>query len=1085
MSPLLASLLHSLWIGALVWGLAWAVLRALPAGAVEKRHGVALAAALALFLGWAWSWSVLRARLDPPARGAAWEAAEDREAAEEVSLAGAGAMAGATTTQATPTGAGPNDAAAERAGAAGGAWLGARVAAVRRGATWQGLLEWVWAAGVAVGLARLFAGLLAGGGGGRDGGGRSSRALPEAWVAAWRGLLEAEARRLGATLVAWERAGAPFVAGWVAPLIVVPLASCAGVSVEMARVALAHELAHVARRDWITEVGLRVLEAALFFNPFAWFLSAQVRLEREACCDMWACAKLGMPRWKFAESLTAWARSLAGGDGRAEGRAPAPSSLSGVGAGLGLGVGRGALRGRVDRLLGLRSRRRVLGWRGAVGVVVVVAAVLAGGGLALRRGAVALREAERVALLEQTSAPYRRPDPWVPDAPSEASPERVVSGRLVDEAGRAVAGARVHVLPADARQEYWVVSDAEGKFDGTRAVRGSATVWAWAEGFAPAKTALQANEREPTGPIVMGVGVMVPVRILDEAGAPLVGATVDWELRGGMPRDKQRSFTDATGVARGSHLSPSMPVTLHAQAAGHAAGRRRDLRVDEWLATGEVPEIRLRRGRVVRVRLVAEGDGSPVAGAGLRIATAAAEAGPGAVVYPDWNYRGLRTNADGEARLDFLRADADYGIEVAMPGRSADRFGFALGRGGAGESEQVVTVPRRWRVAVEFVNLPEPHRGGSLHLVEARESRPDWNAPAFHGRVPMKVDREGTGRVVVEGRGETSVTLSFREPELRPLELKVTRAMIAAGAARVDHDREAAVRGAGPMRRVEIRFMNDGQRMYPAGRFYIHRQVAEYVWDADGFALEPGKPLFAEWSVGTRLRLTAGWGLVGAMIEPEVVDKDAELVIEATSEELVVPVRPAGMVRVQVLDAVGRVVEDASVNGSSDHEEPSERRRILFNSPARGADWAVSEPVAYSFFGTPIWAAKGLVFVRGSKVNVSARRPVADVTLTLPKTRTYRLRFTDEAGAALAGVECSLMLRFGARHGDGASTGRVEGTSDGSGRVRFVAGEDLTRWKDVELMVEATAPGFERTALAVPVGELTEERAVGMERAAE
>jgi Zn-dependent protease with chaperone function len=66
---------------------------------------------------------------------------------------------------------------------------------------------------------------------------------------------------------------------------------------------IAHENAHLKRGDFWLNVGQNFLEAALIFNPFAWYLSARIRVEREHCCDDDAVAVTG--------DVVAYGRALA------------------------------------------------------------------------------------------------------------------------------------------------------------------------------------------------------------------------------------------------------------------------------------------------------------------------------------------------------------------------------------------------------------------------------------------------------------------------------------------------------------------------------------------------------------------------------------------------------------------------------------------------------------------------------------------------------------------------------------------------------------------------------------------------------
>lgn len=59
---------------------------------------------------------------------------------------------------------------------------------------------------------------------------------------------------------------------------------------------LAHELAHVKRLDYLVNLLQRGLETTLFYHPAVWWISRQVRQERELICDECAARTLGEPR---------------------------------------------------------------------------------------------------------------------------------------------------------------------------------------------------------------------------------------------------------------------------------------------------------------------------------------------------------------------------------------------------------------------------------------------------------------------------------------------------------------------------------------------------------------------------------------------------------------------------------------------------------------------------------------------------------------------------------------------------------------------------------------------------------------------
>jgi len=77
----------------------------------------------------------------------------------------------------------------------------------------------------------------------------------------------------------------PCVIGWLRPIILLPPAACLGLSPQQLEAVLAHELAHIKRYDFLVNSLQRIAEALLFYQPGAWWISRQIRIEREHCCD--------------------------------------------------------------------------------------------------------------------------------------------------------------------------------------------------------------------------------------------------------------------------------------------------------------------------------------------------------------------------------------------------------------------------------------------------------------------------------------------------------------------------------------------------------------------------------------------------------------------------------------------------------------------------------------------------------------------------------------------------------------------------------------------------------------------------------
>lgn len=72
--------------------------------------------------------------------------------------------------------------------------------------------------------------------------------------------------------------------GLIRPTIVLPEAARAWTD-DRLRIVLCHELAHVHRGDWGTQLAAELLRALYWFNPLAWIACRRLRLDSEHACD--------------------------------------------------------------------------------------------------------------------------------------------------------------------------------------------------------------------------------------------------------------------------------------------------------------------------------------------------------------------------------------------------------------------------------------------------------------------------------------------------------------------------------------------------------------------------------------------------------------------------------------------------------------------------------------------------------------------------------------------------------------------------------------------------------------------------------
>lgn len=94
----------------------------------------------------------------------------------------------------------------------------------------------------------------------------------------------------------------PMTIGTLRPSIVLPVDLAQTLSDAEFDSIMAHELAHIKRYDYLTNLLQRLVQAVLFFHPAVWLIGRNMSVERELACDDWA-VKNCEPR-RYASCLT-------------------------------------------------------------------------------------------------------------------------------------------------------------------------------------------------------------------------------------------------------------------------------------------------------------------------------------------------------------------------------------------------------------------------------------------------------------------------------------------------------------------------------------------------------------------------------------------------------------------------------------------------------------------------------------------------------------------------------------------------------------------------------------------------------------
>jgi beta-lactamase regulating signal transducer with metallopeptidase domain/Leucine-rich repeat (LRR) protein len=102
---------------------------------------------------------------------------------------------------------------------------------------------------------------------------------------------------LNGTVNVWQStlAQAPVVVGYLRPVVLLPVSLITGLPAAQLEAILAHEVAHIRRHDFVVNLLQTLVETVFFYHPAVWWLSRQIRIEREHCCDDLVVRLLGNP----------------------------------------------------------------------------------------------------------------------------------------------------------------------------------------------------------------------------------------------------------------------------------------------------------------------------------------------------------------------------------------------------------------------------------------------------------------------------------------------------------------------------------------------------------------------------------------------------------------------------------------------------------------------------------------------------------------------------------------------------------------------------------------------------------------------
>lgn len=213
----------------------------------------------------------------------------------------------------------------------------------------------------------------------------------------------------------------PSAAGWLRPVVLLPVSTLSGLSTRQLEMILAHELAHIRRHDFAINLVQTLVETLLFYHPAVWWVSHVIRVERENCCDDIA-VKASGSSVSYARALTALETlRITPMEAGPIVEALAPSALG------------GSLPERVRRLVAAPPSRCSSRWVAGASVLTLISSVAVAAPLAVL--ALPPQPPAPVALVQRLNnpaviAPVPGALPTPPSLPSPSTPPSAMPGVL-------------------------------------------------------------------------------------------------------------------------------------------------------------------------------------------------------------------------------------------------------------------------------------------------------------------------------------------------------------------------------------------------------------------------------------------------------------------------------------------------------------------------------------------------------------------------------------------------------------------------------------------------------------------------------
>lgn len=835
---------------------------------------------------------------------------------------------------------------------------------------------------------------------------RSSRPLEDSRVTALlhetrRALRLARAVRIAVT----ETMTSPAVVGVVAPTLILPLTLLTTLTQEQLRFVLIHELAHIRRGDYFANLFQLLVEALLFFNPAAWWISHQVRREREACCDAWAIELSGAPA-DYARTLLHVAENsiqpppmaaTAFGDRRE------PSSLA----------------ERVQRLLVPNYRPSLrLSWRAMLAALFVGGVLLFLSAAATRVTVSAiLSPQERIDRIEKKLAQYGLP----PKVDSPTSREQVlVSVRIRSSNGEPLPRKRdvfIHTSHQGGSGIYSARANEDG-FASNRVNAGQIWLEANFEGYAPAvgeRLDGTATNQIDAGELLIERGFDVRLRLADASSdAPVTNAFVRAQFLSRATGDILQRQYDKRSDSAGYVTLPSClnhPLRLTVTTEGYQVLQQtfNDMTPDRTLT------VKMTRGQGLKGIVVDKATGTGLSGATVRVIHEKGE-NEGHYQWSDPTRLLAETDANGQFEITQLRRTTRYWLGVSAPGHES----VIIEAPWRDSDERVIKLGPELIVQGQVIGSIEGQQQINNDRVLRRSfSEETGNSSYGDGEwVPLRVTN-GVVRFQFTNRVAGSVTLSGKGYHERrnltgPINdwvVDLSKPLAGSAAYLEENSRKRDVvfrfthsSGVPPRGTVAVTIP---ENLDPLNRTASIREMEL----TNGEVRVP--IAVGGWTDVEPRRMVGYWFNPGSETHRDVIEGPGPLVVE-------VPLVPAGAIYARALNADGSdagglhfgVTEIQRAPGRGDTSLGSNGDSFSGNGPRKWASGPLPLGGTYEIYG---W--RGNSFATSKPIKLTAENPDAEVILQFTAAQGFEGVVLDSNGTPLRDTEVKLSFSRHDNHG--------------------------------------------------------------------